>query len=450
MLCDLKEMRIRDGQHVYGVAAPALDQIVTAEMTTQSAARERRALLDGLSGRFVEPGPSGAPSRGRRDTLPTGRNLFTVDPRAIPTRMAMQLGKRAADEFVRRYMQDHGDWPRHVVLDLWASASMRTGGEDFAQALALLGVRPQWDRASTRVNGFEILPLAKLDYPRVDVTMRISGLFRDVFPAQIALFEAAADAVAALDEPFDMNPLAAAHTRGGKSAARIFGPAPQTYGSGIERIVADGRWDTGTDLGKAYRAASLHSYGLRNEGEAREEDFDARIAGADAVLHVNDVPEADALETDSVAAHVGGLSLAARLGGANPALYESDTGNPEIPKVRSYKQAVARAARGRAANPRWIEGQMRHGATGAAAMANSVDALFAMAATTDAVGATQFELLYDAYLGDETVRAFLQSANPQAHAAIVERFEEALRRGLWTPRRNSTAMELAAFRERAR
>ncbi|MGV8996134.1 MAG: cobaltochelatase subunit CobN [Parvibaculaceae bacterium] len=451
MLCDLKEMRIRDGQHIFGHVqsknARLFDSETGSGMSQLCADSEARALLQGLSGRFIEPGPSGAPSRGRHDALPTGRNLFTVDPRAVPTRMAMTLGHAAASEFIRRYLQDHGEYPQHVVFDLWASTSMRTGGEDFAQGLSLLGVRPQWDLSSTRVTGFEILPHAKLDHPRVDVTLRISGLFRDVFPAQVSLFEAAANAVAALDEPDDVNPLAASRRSGNVAISRIFGPAPQTYGSGIERNLAVGNWGGTNDLAETYIKASSYNYGHAIDGGAQQNAFEARLAGVDAVLHINDVPESDALETDSIAAHVGGLAAAASLKGATPALYESDTGEPDKPVIRTYKESVARATRGRAANPRWIEGQMRHGATGAAAMANAVDALFAMAATANAVGNDQFDLLYNAYLGDDAVRQFLQTSNPLACNAIAERFEDAIRRNLWTPRRNSIGVHLAELKD---
>lgn len=451
MLCDLKEMRIRDGQHIYAQVQTENATLFDAEsgsgMSQLCADGEARALLQGLSGRFIEPGPSGSPSRGRRDVLPTGRNLFTVDPRAIPTRMAMTLGHAAAAEFIRRYLQDHGEYPQHIVFDLWASTSMRTGGEDLAQSLSLLGVRPLWDHNSTRVTGFEIIPHAKLDHPRVDVTLRISGLFRDVFPSQISLFEAASNAVAALDEPDDVNPLAARRRTGNANESRIFGPAPQTYGSGIERDLAVGNWDERTDLASKYLKASSHTYGHSFDGNAQQDAFEIRLTSVDAVLHINDVAESDALETDSIAAHIGGIAAAASLNGKTPALYESDTGTPEKPIIRTYKESVARATRGRAANPRWIEGQMRHGATGAAAMANAVDALFAMAAAADAAGTEQFDLLYNAYLHDDDVCHFLQSTNPRACKAIVERFEEAIRRNLWVPRRNSIGARLAELRE---
>ena len=185
-----------------------------------------------LGGRFVAPGPAGAPARGRLDVLPTGRNLYAIDPRSAPTRNAWEIGRRAAEEVLARYAQDHGDWPKRIVLDLWGSATMRTGGDDLAQAFALIGCRPTWDASSSRVSGFEVLPLAMLGRPRVDVTLRISGLFRDVFPSQIALFAAAVRAVAALEESADDNPLAGLE---GASLARVFGAAPGAYGVGLGR-----------------------------------------------------------------------------------------------------------------------------------------------------------------------------------------------------------------------
>ena len=210
---------------------------------------ELRGLLAALDGRFVPPGPAGAPSRGRLDVLPTGRNLFAIDPRSVPTRNAWEIGRRAAEDVVARYAQDHGDWPRRIVLDLWGSASMRTGGEEIAQAFALIGARPKWDLASNRVNAFEILPLAMLGRPRIDVTIRISGLFRDVFPTQIALLDAAFRAVAALEESAEDNPLA------GEPASRIFGAAPGRYGVGLSGILESGDWRERDELGRAYLAS---------------------------------------------------------------------------------------------------------------------------------------------------------------------------------------------------
>ena len=290
-LCDLKDLAIKDGQHIYGRAPPGIDD----PMWQTSAAAERAALLAALDGRRVAPGPAGAPARGRRDVLPTGRNLFTADPRTLPTPTAMELGRLAADEVVRAHLQTHGDMPRAVVIDLWGSATLRTGGEEIAQGLALLGCRPIWENASGRVTGIEVLPCAAMGRARVDVTWRISGLFRDLFPAQIALIDAAVQAVAARDETDDENPLVAA-CRGGNGAnavrlQRIFGTAPGVYGAGVEDLIGH---DADIEaIGSAYLAAASHAYGgADGEAAAAPGAFAQRIAGADMLVHVSDDPGA--------------------------------------------------------------------------------------------------------------------------------------------------------------
>ncbi len=507
-LCDLKEMRIGDGLHVFGrVLAPERRAAMLEAMTPAdesanadkladppppswgragvrgsrgespvadqpsgdvplpspppqggrepSPQGQREALLDAcapsemdalvraLAGKRVAPGPGGAPTRGRLDTLPTGRNLYSVDPRAIPTRTAWELGTRAAQEFLARYAQDHGDWPRRVVFDLWGSSTMRTGGEDLAHAMALIGVRPIWDHASNRVSGFEILTPATLGRPRVDVTLRISGLFRDVFPAQIAMFHAAAEAVSERDETDEDNPLAQA-AREGQAVARVFGAAPGAYGTGVGRMALEGDWTSAAELGAAYLAATSHAY----EGEASRKtaEFAERVAQAQAYVHVQDAPGQDVLDSDAFAEHEGGFAAAAASAGARPALYHLDATDPQAPKVRTVAQEIARALRARATNPRWLEGQMRHGFRGAAEIAESVDNLFVFAATTDAVPDRMFDLMFDAVCADSQVRDFLREANPQAAAAIAKRFADAIDRGLWTTRRNSAPALLDALR----
>jgi cobaltochelatase CobN len=372
--------------------------------------------------------------------LPTGRNLFSVDPRAIPTRTAWEIGQKLAQEFITRYMQDHGDWPRRIVLDLWGSASMRTGGDDLAQGFALLGVRPTWDAASTRLNGFEILPLAKLGRPRIDVTLRISGLFRDVFPQQIEAFDSAVRAVAALDEPAEENPLV-----GEASPRRIFGAAPGAYGVGLSQKFAQAQWADRAELAQDYLAANSHGFGAGGEGEASP-DFAARIGAADAFVHVQDLEGRDVLNADAFATHEGGFAAAAQFLGVQPALYHVDATRPEAPKVRMLDEEIARVVRARATNPRWLQGMMRHGANGAAEIAETVDNLFAFAALTDVVAPRQFDLLFDAVCGDDEVRAFLERENPRAARSIAEKFAEAERRGFWNSRRNSTAALLAEMR----
>ena len=263
-LCDMKEMRIGDGLHVFGRARD------DDAMRDACAEAEMSALLRALEGRFIEPGPAGAPSRGRVDVLPTGRNLFCIDPRHVPTRIAYDIGRRAAHEVMTRHAQEHGDWPRAIMLDLWGSATIRTGGEDFAQALALLGVIPLWDNATARVIGFEIEPMSKRDFPRVDVTLHISGLFRDMFPGLIALFHDAVGAVAALDEEAGANPLT--QFRDGP-LERIFGAAPGAYGLGLGETISRGSWTTREDLGAAFLDAGGHAYDRAGERRAGARKF---------------------------------------------------------------------------------------------------------------------------------------------------------------------------------
>jgi cobaltochelatase CobN len=456
-LCDLKDMRVGDGLHVFGRSPESADGFALAapvgerpgvrvpegeglsERVAASGAAESLGLLRALGGRFAPPGPAGAPARGRLDVLPTGRNLYAIDPRSAPTRNAWEIGRRAAEEICKRYAQDHGDWPKRVVLDLWGSATMRTGGDDLAQAFALIGCRPTWDAASTRVSGFEVLPLAMLGRPRVDVTLRISGLFRDVFPGQVALFAAAVRAVAALEESRDDNPLA-----GLKDAARIFGAAPGAYGVGLGARIARGDWTERSELAEAYLAATSHAYDGDGEAHEAPEAFRSRVAGADVFVHVQDLPGQDALDADAFAEHEGGFAAAAAETGATPALYHLDSTAPDIPKIRTLAQEIARALRGRAANPRWISGQMRHGHRGAAEIAQSLDNLYCFAALTDAVESAQFDLMFDATLGDDAVRAFLLGANRQAACHMANIFDEAARRGFWLSRRNSSARILAS------
>jgi cobaltochelatase CobN len=423
-LCDIKDMRIGDGLHVFGRGA--------------CGEAELRGLLTALDGRFVAPGPAGAPERGHGDVLPTGRNLFSIDPRAVPTRTAWEIGRRTTDAILTRHAQDHGEWPRRIVLDLWGSATMRTGGDDLAQAFALLGCRPTWDPASTRVAGFDIMPLATLGRPRVDVTLRISGLFRDVFPSQIALFDDAVRAVAALDEAPEDNPLA------GAPASRIFGAAPGAYGIGISDILASGDWSSPDALGRAYLAASSHEYGARTDGSPTTA-FRDLVARADAYVHVQDLQGQDVLDSDALAEHEAGFAAAAASLGNHPVLYHADTTDPERSRIRTVREEVARVLRGRASNPGWLAGQMRHGFRGAAEIAQTVDNVFAYAALAGVVDDHQFDLLFDATLGDDVVRTFLTGCNPQAAGAIAARFDEAARRGLWGSRRNSAAAVIAGL-----
>jgi len=419
---------------------------------------EMAALLAGLDGRAVLPGPSGAPSRGRPDVLPTGRNFYSIDTRAVPTAAAWQLGWHSAALLVERYAQEHGNYPLRLALSAWGTANMRTGGDDIAQALALIGARPLWETASGRVTGFEILPAAVLDRPRVDVTLRISGFFRDAFPGLIDLFDSAVRAVAALDEPPEANPLAArvaadrqALEADGvapdeaalRAGYRVFGSKPGAYGAGLQTPIDEGVWQDDGDLADAYLGWSQWAYGAGGAARPERSLLEARLAAADAVLHNQDNREHDLLDSDDYYQFEGGLALAVRhLSGRMPAVYHNDHSQPDRPRIRTLREELGRIVRGRAANPRWIEGVMRHGYKGAAEIAATVDYLFAFAATARAVDDAHFELLYEAYLGDAAVLDFMATHNPAALAETRSRFREAIERGLWRPTRNSIRAEV--------
>ncbi|MET2826198.1 cobaltochelatase subunit CobN [Mesorhizobium shangrilense] len=441
-LCDLKDFAIKDGLHIYGRAPEGeLDA-----MRQESARAEKTALLAALDGRHVKAGPAGAPARGRSDVLPTGRNLFTSDPRTMPTPTAYDLGKAAAEEVVRGYMQSHGDWPRSLVIDLWGSASLRTGGEEIAQGLALMGCRPQWDSATGRITGIEVLPPATLGRPRVDVTWRISGLFRDMFPTQIALIDAAANAVAGRDEEDSENPLAARSRADGKITPRIFGTSPGTYGAGVEDLLSSGDWAAREEIGRAYLDATSHAYGgADGEGVSSPGAFETRIAEADLLVHTGDDPGRDILEGSADVAFIGGFSAALAALGRNADVIVLDTTDPQKPKPRSVGEAVSRVVRARAVNPRFIAGQMRHGPRGASEFAETVDRLVGFAETTHAISGALIEAVHDAYVGDPLVRAFILRENPAAAKVIAERFLSARRRGLWHPLRNSIDDDLTAL-----
>lgn len=425
---------------------------------TASGEAETAGVLAGLAGRFVPPGPSGAPTRGRPDVLPTGRNFYSVDVRAVPTETSWRIGAASAERLVERHFQDEGEYPAAVVLTCWGTANMRTGGDDIAQALALIGARPKWEAGSGRVTGFDILSLAELGRPRVDVTLRISGFFRDAFPHQVDLFQSAVAAIAALEEPEDANPLAA---RARKEAARleadglapekarrqalyrVFGSKPGAYGAGLQALIDERIWDARADFADAFLAWGSYAYGGGAKGEGARASLTARLSQVDAVLHNQDNREHDLLDSDDYYQFEGGLAATVEtLKGAAPKIYHNDHSRPERPVIRTLSEEIGRVVRARAANPKWIAGVMRHGYKGAFEIAATVDYLFAFSATTNAVGDHHFDQLYDAYLDDGDVRAFLEKANPKALEEIVARFREAVERDLWRPRRNSVRAAL--------
>ena len=424
---------------------------------------EIAGLLTGLDGRFVAPGPSGAPTRGRPEVLPTGRNFYSVDTRLVPTPAAWHLGWKSAALLLDRYRQEHGNWPKSLALSAWGTANMRTGGDDIAQAMALMGARPNWDPNSGRLAGFEILPLSILDRPRVDVTLRISGFFRDAFPQQVDLVASAARAVAELDEPPALNPLAERARRdraefelaglspeqaAKRATLRVFGSKPGAYGAGLQALIDERGWKSAADLAKAYVAWGGYAYGEGADGVAEHRLFETRLGAVEGVLHNQDNREHDLLDSDDYYQFEGGLAVAVtELSGRRPAIYHNDHSRPESPRIRRLEEEIARIVRGRVVNPKWIAGVMRHGYKGAFEMAATVDYMFAFAATTGAVADHHFDLVYQAYLGDANVRNFLLSANRDAAREMAERLLEAMERGLWRPRANAAFEDLAALRD---
>jgi cobaltochelatase CobN len=410
---------------------------------------EMAALLDGLDGKFIRPGPSGAPSRGRLDVLPTGRNFYSVDSRAVPTPTAWELGRKSAESLVLRHLQDHGHHLRSVALSVWGTANMRTGGDDIAQALALIGARPTWDPGSLRVSGYEIIPLAKLGRPRVDVTMRISGFFRDAFPAQIALFDRAIRAIGALDEPSDDNPIAATMRTEAlgliavgddETAAghRIFGSKPGSYGAGLNVLIDSGAWSSKADLGRQALDWGQYAYGAKAAGTPQRDRFAARLSDIDAVIHNQDNREHDLLDSDNYYQFAGGLSAAAEtLTGRQPAAYHNDHSRPERPLIKTLEEEISHVMRSRVVNPKWITGMQRHGYRGAFEIIATVDFMFAFAATTGAVKTHHFDLAFEAFIEDDAVRDWLKSANRHGYDELIAKFNDARQRGLWVPRSNS-------------
>ncbi|MCV2867750.1 cobaltochelatase subunit CobN [Defluviimonas sp. WL0002] len=419
-VCDIKESQYGEGLHVFGAG--------------QCGAEERRGLLAALSGARVDAGPSGSPFRGRSDVLPTGRNLYTTDPRAVPSRAAHAQGVKLAEELLRRHLQDHGDWPKSLVIDLWGSATMRTAGEEFAMALHLAGLAPKWDEGSERVSGFEVVPLALLRRPRIDVTLRVSGLFRDVFPGLAQLFEAASATLATREESPEDNPYLTA-------TPRVFGPKPGLYGLSMGEAIEDYGPEGRLAAGEAWLSGS--EWALDQSGGARQERqaLERRVLDADGFVHVQDLVETDLLLASDYAAHEGGFAAAAaRLGKDAPALYHLDATRPDNPRARTVGEEIGRVVRARASNPNWADGMMNHGFRGAAEIAATLDHMAAFAHLARVVPAHLFDLYHEATLGRDDVVAFMERENPAALQAMRDRFAALRDSGLWVTRRNSIAM----------
>ena len=426
---------------------PVLDEIFERIIPTVEACGpdEGAGLLTALSGQFVAPAPSGAPTRGRLDVLPTGRNFYSVDSRAVPTPTAWTLGWKSANLLIEKHLQDHGDWPRTMLITAWGTANMRTGGDDIAQALALMGVKPTWDSANRRVTGFEILPQGVLGRPRVDVTLRISGFFRDAFPQLIALVDSAARAVQDLDEPANLNP-AAARAKSGEDTARVFGSKPGSYGAGLQAMIDEKIWAEKADLGEAYLTWGSYAYDAKAQGAPARDAFEQRLTQTEAIVQNQDNREHDILDSDDYYQFEGGAAAAiSTLQGRDRPIYHNDHSRPERPVIRTLEDEIGRVVRSRVVNPKWIDGVKRHGYKGAFEMAATVDYLFAFAATTGVVANHHFDLVEEAYLADDDTREFIADVNAPALAEIAARLQEAIDRNLWTPKSNSARARIAGL-----
>jgi cobaltochelatase CobN len=395
---------------------------------------EKAAFLAGIAGRRIAAGPSGAPTRGRPDLLPTGRNFYSVDLRGLPTEAAWDLGRRSAELLLELHLQEEGDELRHLALSVWGTATMRNGGEDIAQALALMGVRPVWDGPTRRMVDLEVIPLSLLGRPRVDVTLRISGLFRDAFPQLVAWMNRASALVAALEESEAENPLAAAARREGH-AARVYGSAPGAYGAGLQGLIDSGHWEERGDLGEAFLNWSGWRYvgsGGGVEAVADRQGLEERLRQVQVVLHNQDNREHDLLDSDDYYQFQGGLSAAAeRVRGTAPALWFGDHSRRQRPRVHRLERELDKVLRSRVLSPRWIEGMRGHGYKGGFELAASLDYLFAYDASTGRVPDWSYAAICREWLQDEETLAFLERANPWALRDMAERLLEAHNRGLW-------------------
>jgi cobaltochelatase CobN len=405
-------------------------------------------MMGALAGRYVPAGPSGAPTRGMAHVLPTGRNFYACDPRALPSMAAWQVGVGLADDLILRYRREHdGAYPASVGISIWGTSAIRTAGDDIAQVLALLGVRPRWQAENRRIVGVEVIPLAELGRPRIDVVCRISGFFRDAFPHLIALLDQAYQAVMVLDEPAELNyPLRharAAETRfllEGKDSEeaalearfRVFGCAPGSYGAGILPLIDAGNWASDADFAEVYLTWGGYAYTASQQGVAARAAFADALSAVQVATKNQDNREHDIFDSDDYLQFHGGMIATIRaLTGKNPARYFGDSSNPTRPRTRDLREEARRVYRSRVVNPKWIESMKRHGYKGGLELAATVDDLFGYDATAEVLDDWMYEGVVNAYLRDEELQQFFADSNPWAWQAIAERLLEAIERGLW-------------------
>jgi cobaltochelatase CobN len=427
---------MHDDPEVQRVLAFAATQVVPRLGRTTD---ELDAVLHALDGGFIAAGPSGSPLRGLVNVLPTGRNFYTVDPRAVPSRLAWQTGMAMAESLVRKYVEETGGHPASVGLSIWGTSAMRTSGDDVAEVLALLGVRPEWDEASRRVRELTVVPLEELGRPRIDVTVRISGFFRDAFPHVVTMLDDAVQLVAALDEPPEQN-FVRAHAQADlaehgderRATTRIFGSKPGSYGAGILQVIESGSWRDDQDLAEVYTAWGGFAYGRDLDGVAAADDMRTSYRRIKVAAKNIDTREHDIADSDDYFQYHGGMVATVRaLTGNDPKAYVGDSTTPDAVRTRTLQEETNRVFRARVVNPRWIGAMQRHGYKGAFELAATVDYLFGFDATTGVVHDWMYDTLAKEYVLDETNQAFMRQSNPWALRGIVEKLHEAVDRGLW-------------------
>jgi cobaltochelatase CobN len=412
--------------------------------------------LHALDGGFVPAGPSGSPLRGLVNVLPTGRNFYSVDPRAVPSRLAWETGQAMADSLLQRYLADTGTYPESVGLSVWGTAAMRTSGDDVSEVLALLGVRPAWDEASRRVSGLDPVPVAELGRPRIDVTVRVSGFFRDAFPHVVTMLDDAVRLVAGLDEPDEAN-FVRAHARADlavhgderRATTRIFGSKPGAYGAGLLPLIDARNWRDDADLAEVYAAWGGFAYGRDLDGREARADMETSYRRIAVAAHNTDTLEHDIADSDDYFQYHGGMIATVRaLTGHAPRAYIGDSTRPDTVRTRSLAEETARVFRARVVNPRWVEAMKRHGYKGAFELAATVDYLFGYDATAGVVEDWMYDRLTQAYVLDESMRQFFAESNPWALHGIAERLLEAAERKLWdTPDPETLAALRQAYLE---
>ena len=396
-------------------------------------------ILRALDGRFIAAGPSGSPLRGLVNVLPTGRNFYSVDPKAVPSRLAWETGSAMADSLLARYRKDHGRWPRSVGLSVWGTSAMRTAGDDIAEVLALLGVRPVWDDASRRVVNLEPMALAELGRPRIDVTVRISGFFRDAFPHVVAMLDDAVQLVANLDEPADENYIRAhadadiaEHGDKRRATTRVFGSKPGTYGAGLLQLIDSRNWRDDADLAQVYTAWGGFAYGRGLDGAPAADDMNRQYSRIAVAAKNTDTREHDIADSDDYFQYHGGMVATVRaLTGQAPAAYIGDNTRPDAVRTRTLSEETTRVFRARVVNPRWMTAMRRHGYKGAFEMAATVDYLFGYDATAGVMADWMYERLTQSYVLDDDNRKFMAESNPWALHGMAERLLEATDRGMW-------------------